>query len=384
MKNVLFVVDERKMGGVSILLRDILRFINIKKYNIDVMVLHNNGDYLDDLDKSINVIYGSPFFEAVDYTLKEVLKSKNVKLILKKIYLVFLLKTKLIGKKIIKERKKCLSKKYDVEIAFKDGITAVFTAYGDSLKKYHWLHTDYKEFDPDIKYKSLFQEIFLKFDKIIAISNGVLREFLKKYQAKDTEVIYNLIDKEKIIKDSQAEKITYEKDKLNLISVGRIHPIKGYDRLIEVLHKLDLDKKLDKVVVRLIGSGPDDDKIKEMITNYKLEDKVKLLGKKKNPFPYVKASDCFLMTSRFESFGLVILESLILKVPVLALEVLSIHEIMDKKYGMIVENSFEGLYNGILSIIENQDILKKYLDNLKDFSYNIDDIVKKIENLLDE
>ena len=75
MKKVLFVVDEKRMGGVSILLRDILRFINIKKYDIDIMVLHNNGDYLDDLDKRVNLIYGTPFFETVDYSLKEVLKS---------------------------------------------------------------------------------------------------------------------------------------------------------------------------------------------------------------------------------------------------------------------------------------------------------------------
>ena len=346
MKKVLFVVDERMMGGVSVLLQDILRFINIKKYEIDVMILHNHGDYLNNLDKSINIIYGTPFFEAVDYNLKEVLKSKNLKLIFRKCYLVFLLKTKLIGKKIIKERKKCLTKKYDVEVAFKDGITAVFTAYGDSTKKYHWLHTDYSQFDPVSKYKSLFQEIFLKFDKIIGISNGVLIEFLKIYKARDTEVIYNLIDEEKIKKNSLEENIEFKNDKLNLISVGRIHPMKGYDRLIEVLHQLDINEKLDKVCVRLIGSGPDDEKIKGMIENYKLQDKVIFMGKKTNPFPYVKASDCFLMTSRFEPFGLVILESLILKVPVLSLEVLSIHEIMKEKYGIIVENSFEGLYNG--------------------------------------
>ncbi len=384
MKNILFVVDERKMGGVSIVLRDILRFINIDKYNIDVMVLHNNGDYLNDLNPKINMIYGTPFFESVDYTLKEVLESKNTKLIFKKLYLVFLLKTKLIGKKIVKERKKCLTKKYDVEIAFKDGITAAFTGYGDSLKKYHWLHTDYSKYDAASNYQSLFKEIYLKFDKIIAISNSVLREFLKKYQALNTEVIYNLIDEEKIKKDSLKENINYNKKELNLISVGRFHPMKGYARLIHVLHKLDNDGYLKDVKVRLVGSGPDENNLKELVKNYNLEDKVLLLGPKKNPYPYVKNSDCFLMTSLFEPFGLVILEALVLKVPVLAVEVLSIHEIMDEKYGIIVENSEEGLYNGILGIIKNKNSLKKYRDNLEHFSYNINDIIKKIENLLDE
>ena len=56
MKKVLFVVDERRMGGVSVVLQDILKFINIKKYEIDIMVLHNHGDYFENLDKSINLI----------------------------------------------------------------------------------------------------------------------------------------------------------------------------------------------------------------------------------------------------------------------------------------------------------------------------------------
>ena len=78
MRKILFVVDERQMGGVSVLLDDILKRINLKKFNVDVMVLHNNGDYLDDLPEGVDVIYGSPFFEVVDLSLKEVIKTKNI------------------------------------------------------------------------------------------------------------------------------------------------------------------------------------------------------------------------------------------------------------------------------------------------------------------
>ena len=176
-KNILFVVDERRMGGVSVLLSDILKKINLDKYFIDIMVLHNNGEYLDDLPDKVNLIYGTKFFNTVDYTLKEVIKSKNIRNILNKLYLIFLMKTMLIGKKVKIERKKCLTKKYDVEIAFKDGFCALFTAYGDSKKKYHWLHTDYSMYDCTGNYHKLFESVFPKFDKIIAISNSVLERF---------------------------------------------------------------------------------------------------------------------------------------------------------------------------------------------------------------
>ena len=175
-KDVLFVVDEKQMGGVSVLLSDIMKKINLEKYNIDIMVLHNNGEYLDDLPNKVNLIYGTSFFQTIDYTLKEVIKSKNIKYIINKLYLIFLMKTKLIGAKIRKERKKCINKKYDVEIAFKDGFCAIFTAYGDSVKKYHWLHTDYSMYDCTANYKKLFNEVFCMFDKIIGISNSVLVE----------------------------------------------------------------------------------------------------------------------------------------------------------------------------------------------------------------
>ncbi len=383
-KNVLFVVDEKIMGGVSVLLEDILNNIDVSKYDIDIAVLHNNGDYLNNLPENVNIIYGTSFFNAVDLTIKEVIKSKNIRLIYSKLRLIFLMKTKLIGKRLIKERKKMFNKKYDVEIAFKDGFCALFTAYGNSIKKYHWLHTDYSMYDCTDNYHSLFESVFPKFDKIIGISNSVLERFLDKYKANKTDVIFNIIDSNKIINKSKEEKIEYDKEKLNLISVGRIHNMKGYDRLVDVLNELNINKKLDDVIVRLIGDGPDFELVKNKIKEYNLEDKVLLMGRRTNPFPYVASSDCFLMCSRYEPFGLVVLESLILGVPVLSCDVASIREIMDDKYGMIVDNSNEGLYDGILKIINNKKILNEYKKNLKSYNYDINKILESIEDLLDE
>ena len=384
MKKVLFVVDEKKMGGVSILLSDILNSINIKKYDIDVLVLHNNGDYLSNLPKSVNILYGTSFFNTVDYTIGEVIRSKSISKIYSKIRLVYLMKTKRIGKRIAKERKKILNKKYDVEVAFKDGFCALFTAYGDSIRKYHWLHVDYEKYDCTSKYTSLFQEIFPKFDKIIGISNHVIEKFKEKYSVSMTDVIYNIIDGEKIRKKSLEEKVNFDKSKLNLVAVGRIHKVKGYDRLIDVINKLNNENKINDVVLRIIGDGPEFSNIKNKIKENHLEDKVLLLGKMNNPYPYVKESDLFIMCSHNEGFGNVIIESFVLGVPVLSLEIASIKEIMTDSYGMIYSNSFEGLYNGIRDVLDNHEELDKYKNNLKKYHYDTKKIINQIESLLDE
>ena len=381
MWKILFVVDERQMGGVSVLLDDILKRINLKKFNVDVMVLHNNGDYLDDLPEGVDVIYGSPFFEVVDLSLKEVIKTKNIFKIIKKIYLVFLMKTGLIKGKIKKERMKCLSKKYDTEVAFKDGFTALFTAYGDSEKKIHWLHTDYVMHDCTAKYHNLFEKTFPLFDKIIGISHAVVERFNQVYPGIQCEVIYNLIDIAKIKKMGEENDI-HLGDGINFVSCGRIHEMKGYDRLINVFHRLDDMGLLKHVSLTIIGDGPDFSKVQNLVQEYGLKDKVKLLGRKKNPYPYVKAADAFLMCSRYEPFGLVVLEAMVLGTPVISTEVASIREIMREDYGIITDNNEEGLINAIAEVIKNPNYLNKYRENLKKYNYDCDKIVKEIEDVL--
>lgn len=381
MRKILFVVDERQMGGVSVLLDDILKRINLKKFNVDVMVLHNNGDYLDDLPEGVDVIYGSPFFEVVDLSLKEVIKTKNVFKIIKKIYLVFLMKTGLIKGKIKKERMKCLSKKYDTEVAFKDGFTALFTAYGDSEKKIHWLHTDYVMHDCTAKYHNLFEKTFPLFDKLIGISHAVVERFNQVYPGIQCEVIYNLIDIAKIKKMGEENDI-HLGDGINFVSCGRIHEMKGYDRLINVFHRLDDMGLLKHVSLTIIGDGPDFSKVQNLVQEYGLKDKVKLLGRRKNPYPYVKAADAFLMCSRYEPFGLVVLEAMVLGTPVISTEVASIREIMREDYGIITDNNEEGLIKAIAEVIKNPNYLNKYRENLKKYNYDCDKIVKEIEDVL--
>lgn len=384
-KNILFVVDDRKMGGVSVLLEDIMNNISLKDINVDLLILNNEGEMLNNLPKSINVIYGTSFFKVVNHSLKQLIKDQNFKLLLKKIYLVFLMKSNLIGYKIKKERKKILNKKYDKEIAFKDGFCGLFVGYGDSKEKIQWLHADYLKHDDLKNYRKLFQKIYNSFTTIVAISKPVGTNFNKIYGQKDKTIsIYNFVNADKVIKKSLEENVSLSNKKINFISVGRFHPMKGFLRLINVIKKLKDQNLFEDCHLTLIGDGPELEEAKSLIKEYKLNDEIDLLGKKSNPFSYVKKADMFIMGSVYEPFGLTVIESLILNVPVISTKVATIKEMLSEEYGMIVDNSEQGLYNGLKEIIKNSDYIKKYKNNLKNYNYDTNEIIDQINKLLRE
>ncbi len=374
-RKVLFVVDEKRMGGVSVLLEDILNMINIKNYSIDVLVLHNNGSMLNNLPKDVNIIYGTSYFEAIDYTLKEALKSGDFRRIYHKIKVILDMKTGNIKNTIIRERKKILNKNYDVEIAFKDGFTALFTIFGNSKTKIHWLHYEYKKTNPNAKYDKLFKRILPKFDKIIAVSEGVEQAFNKIYHLENkTSIIPNLVNTDKIIKKSKEKSdVILSKSDINFVSVGRLNKSKGYDRLIEAIHHLKQKKILpDKFLLRIYGGGEEKEILNDLIRKYKLDKYIYLMGQVDNPYKYIKSNDMFVLSSNFESFGLVIVEAMILGVPVLATQNNATNVLIKDKYnGLIIEN-----------LINNKECIKKYKKNLKKYKYDNSAIIKSIEGVL--
>lgn len=386
MKNILFVVDEKKMGGVSILLEDILNNINIDKYNIDVLVLHNNGERLENIPKKINIIYGTKYFSSIDLTLKQALKSHNIKTIYHKLKVVFDMKTGLIENRIKKERKKILNKKYDLEIAFKDGFTALFTIFGDSKRKLHWLHYEYKLTNPNGKYDKLFKKILPKFDNIIAVSEGVKDAFNNIYHQDNVKVIENYVDTKKIISKSKEEGLKLNKKDINFISVGRLHEMKGYDRLIKVINEIKEEKNLpDNFKLRIYGDGPQQELLTNLIKQYNLSNNVLLMGRTPNPYKEIKNSTLFILSSRYEPFGLVIVEAMTLKVPVLATNNAATSKLIkNKENGLIVDNNDKSLKEGLLYLINNPNIIKEYKNNLTNYEYNNQTIIKQIESELNK
>ena len=155
----------------------------------------------------------------------------------------------------------------------------------------------------------IFSYFFKKADKIIVNSKDFKKEMDKKYSI-DSYCILNPFIFKKINKDSKikTQKI-FSKNALKVISVGRLTLQKDF---ITLLKAINLVKKR-KIELIIIGKGSEKDHLQKFIKNNNLSNRVKLIGYKKNPFPYIVKSDVIILSSLYEGLPNILLEAQYLK-----------------------------------------------------------------------
>lgn len=376
MKKVLLFVDNLDEGGVSKVLFDLLENINREKYDITIMALYNNGMYKDKIKEYGKFKYCFDIPEPNDNSLKANLYRKYWGGMLR-------LPEKFMYKWFIKE-------KYDIEIAFIHGWSTKFISGSNNKKskKIAWVHADLVTWDRvDGVFKSLehHKKAYSKFDEVICVSQTVKEGIEKKYNVKNAKVLYNPINREKILKLSN-EKIDdiNHSNKFKLISVGRLSKEKGYDRLLRVVKKLVNEQIGCELLI--IGSGKEYDKLNSYIKNNNLEYNIKIVGYKENPYKYVKSSDLFVCSSLSEGYSLVIAESLVLGIPVVSTKCSGPIEILrNGENGLLVENSEEGLYKGLKEIINSNELYINYKNRAvkEGTKFGVDNFIKSVEEILD-
>ncbi len=388
-KKVLFVTDEMVTGGVARVLNNLLQeLVEKTDYEIDLLILHKHGEMLKDIPTEINVIEGSEFFSVIDLPLSQIIKNKNISQLINKIYLIFLMKFRLIGKKIKDERKKMNLSQYNTEIAFKEGFCTIFVANGNSEKKVNWIHSDYKKQNFSSNHMPLMKKTLESIDINIAVSKIVAKSYKEVFSLKDdVKVIHNIIQSD-LIKEKYREEVNEEdidlfnNDYLTFISIGRLVKVKGYDRLINIHHQLIKDGFKHNIII--IGDGECKQSLKNEIEKKQCEETFKLIGYRANPFSYFKLADCFLLPSRSEGLPTVVCESLICETPVIATEVAGIEEqLTNSNYGVIVNNDETSFYQAMKIVLEQPEKLEKMKEALENYHYHNDIIIDQICRLVE-
>lgn len=364
MKKILFGITSLTLGGAERVLVDLANAL-CDKYEITIFTIYAKGELEKQLNNKIKLksLYDEAYLELSPLKRKFVVPLE-VLLLKKKIY-----------KKYIKDN-------YDVEIAFLEGpITRLFSVKNKKTDKIVWIHNDIsKVFGRGVKAKvkkCIDKKTYLKYDKLAFVSEDNLKSFNKMYntrkiKSKDKRVIYNYIDAKKILEESnlgKAEEI--KENSLNFVTVARLVPQKAIDRLIKVHSKL-IKENGKTHNFYIIGDGPDKERLVSLIKKYGVKDTFFLLGKKENPYPYIKKADYFCLLSEFEGYGMVLEEAKILNKPIIITDTAAREAIEKYENSKILENTEEGIYKGLKEIIQkpyrNKEFSSNYnnLNRLKD------------------
>ncbi|MBQ8783074.1 MAG: glycosyltransferase [Clostridia bacterium] len=267
---------------------------------------------------------------------------------------------------------------YDIEVACCEGFsTKIIGASKRNSVKVAYIHTDfvnnpwsagvYKGDEQEEK------ECYSKFDKIICVSETIRNAFVQKYGlAEKTEVIYNLIDDRKIKKMSLESATLKVNKRPAFVLVGNYLKVKGYDRLMNVAHRLK-NEGYD-FSFTIMGRPEEKHKIQKLCDDFELNDYVNLMGFEENPYKYMKQADCYVCSSYAEGYSTAVCEAVICGLPVITTDCSGMREIFGQsEIGLICENSEDGLYGAIKSVLDNPELLHKYKQNAplraEDLSY---------------
>ena len=193
------------------------------------------------------------------------------------------------------------------------------------------------------------------------------------------EIIYNYIDREKVIEKAEEKtEIIFDKNKINFVTVARLVPQKAIDRIIRVHSKL-IKNNLEHNFY-IVGDGPEKEKLEDMIKEYGVSNTFHLLGKKENPYPYIKKADYFCLLSYFEGYPMVVEEAKILNKQILITDTAAREVVFGYEAAQIFENTEQGIFEGLKENIENFVKIQDDTDN----NYNNKFIIEKIIELVGE
>jgi len=334
-KKILFVNGNLAVGGVEKALVNLLNSIDRNLFDIDLLLLQPEEDYLSELNVGINIIRRNitTAFGPMIPTLLKSLRQHDI------FSLTFRLCLK-IGYPTLKlmKNKFGLKRHYDVAISFRPGICEeIVLNVVNATKKFTWWH--HGDFNISISREKLISN-WMKFDKIITVSRGIAAKIVEFSNTNPHKicVIPNIIDLAKIKSMAGEENPYGGLNKLKIVTVSRLSREKSLPTIIETA--VELKKSGMEFEWTIVGDGEMRNNLENAITHNDLTNNVILVGQKDNPYPWIKYADMMVHPSKVESFGIVLLEAMALGTPCISAPSLGAFDLIDGSNGIICDNKF--------------------------------------------
>lgn len=250
---------------------------------------------------------------------------------------------------------------YDIEVAYLEcGPTKIMaSSTNKKALKLAWVHCDLAKKEGMAEQSDKLKRYYHAYDKVVCVAETVRDSFVKLFgPVPEAVVLHNVNDETEIRR--KADAFLPERDDVpTFCSVGRLSFEKGNDRLIEACRMLKADGHDFRFWI--VGDGQERAKLEEQIKAYDLATCVKFWGFQSNPYPYMKYVDFLVVPSRFEGFSTVVTEALILGKTVVTTPCSGmLEQLGDSEYGLITEDSIEGIYSGVKKILDTPRLLERY------------------------
>lgn len=398
MKPRIFIaIHYLELGGAEISLIGLLNAIDISRYDVDLFVYSHQGELMKMIPSGIRLLPEVKEYAQIEKPIKEVLKQGGWKVAWARL------------------RAKCQYRKY-VKRAHPQEGSAIFQyvfdvvtpvlpdlfEYGEydlaisfltphnivaekvrARKKVAWIHTDYTRISVDVD-KEL--PVWSRFNKIVSISKDVTKAFLQVFPSLSEKIveINNILSPMFVRKRAEEFVVNFPKleGRINLLSVGRYTFAKNYDNVPDICKRIR-EAGCD-VFWYIIGYGGDETLIREKIKESGMEDYVILLGKKENPYPYMKACDIYVQPSRFEGNSVTVREAQMLCKPVVVTDYPTAKsQIKDRIDGAIVPLDNAKCAQGIVDFVRNQELQQNITAYLQLHDYGNGQEIEKVYRLTD-
>ena len=329
-KKLLFTAYSLNVGGIETALINLVNRINLDKYQVEILLEKKEGIFLDKVKEEI--------------TVKEYKVYDNRNIMIRK----FLNLTKRLLFTLINYHT------YDFSCCY-----ATYSLSGSKLAKIGstntsiYVHSNYSYLYKDEEFKNFFNAREIQnFKKIIFVSKEARQSFINYYPelAKKCLVINNFVNLNEIVKKSKGKVGEKKpKNKKLFVFVGRLD-----DTSKKLSRAINLTKEIKEIELWLVGDGPDRKKYEDLAKKERVVSRVKFLGEKTNPYPYIALADYVLMTSDYEGFPVTYLESIILKKPIITTVDVSDDKInMGKDYATIISKKESDMVEQVREELKN-------------------------------
>lgn len=398
MKKILIFSHAMEIGGAERALLGLLENIDFSEYSVDLFLMRHSGELLRYIPKEVNLLPEIPQYASLATPIKNVIRGGQFGVAF----------GRFVGKYKAKQyfKKNGFSGDNGVGLEYSHKYTEIFMPKISSetydlaisfltphyfvaekvfaKKKIAWIHTDYSKVSINVDSEL---NMWNKYENIVAISDAVKDTFVSVFPSLESKIVLieNIMTESLVRLQSNELDISSEipqDNSVKLLSIGRYCEAKNFDNVPDICSKIRAYGL--NVKWYIIGYGGDEELIKRRIKEAKMQDYVIMLGKKENPYPYIKACDLYVQPSRYEGKCVTVREAQILGKPVVITNyATSASQLEDGVDGVVVPMDNDGCAKGISELLKDPEKMERLAETCRHRDYSNAKEVEKIYRLME-